>query len=89
MTQRMLAFARKQELTLEAIDLAAVVSGITELLSRTISADVVIDTEFPPALPSVHADRAQLELALLNLVVNARDAMPAGGRIVVGGAPAN
>jgi len=84
LTQRMLAFARKQELSLESVDLAELVRGMAELLQRTIGAGITIDTRFPLILPSVEADPRQLELALLNLAVNARDAMPDGGTITIG-----
>jgi PAS domain S-box-containing protein len=84
LTQRMLAFARKQELKLEAVDVVDCVRDMAELLGRTIGPGVQIKTEFPLAMPPVLADRAQLELAVMNLVVNARDAMPAGGDIVFG-----
>ncbi|HWU95976.1 MAG TPA: PAS domain S-box protein [Sphingomonas sp.] len=83
LTQRMLAFARKQELALETVDPVALVRGMAELLQRTIGGGVRIDTEFPLVVPHVHADPAQLELGLINLAVNARDAMPEGGRIVI------
>jgi PAS domain S-box-containing protein len=83
LTQRMLAFARKQELRLEPVDLIDCVREMTELLSRTIGPGITIKTEFPLVLAPVTADRSQLELALMNLVVNARDAMPEGGRITL------
>jgi CheY-like chemotaxis protein/two-component sensor histidine kinase len=83
LTQRMLAFARKQELTFETVDLAAAVREMAELLGRTIGPQVSIHTRFPLVLPPVRTDRTQLELAILNLAVNARDAMPEGGRIVI------
>ena len=83
LTQRMLAFARKQELKLESVDPSALVRGMADLLQRTIGAAIRIDTQFPLLLRSVRADPAQLELALLNLVVNARDALPDGGRILI------
>jgi PAS domain S-box-containing protein len=81
LTQRMLAFARKQALTMETIDVASLVHGMADLLQRTIGPGVAIQTSFPLILPPVNADPRQLELALLNLAVNARDAMPEGGEI--------
>jgi PAS domain S-box-containing protein len=83
LTQRMLAFARKQELTLEAVDLSDLVRGMAELLQRTIGPGVTIDTRFPLILPKVEADARQLELAVMNLAMNARDAMPNGGTITI------
>jgi len=85
LTQRMLAFARKQELTLEPVRLADTVRDIAEILTRTIGPKIQIETRFALNLPPVMADKTQLELAILNLVVNARDAMPAGGSIVIAG----
>jgi len=83
LTQRMLAFARKQELKLETVDPVALVRGMADLLQRSIGSGIRIDTQFPLVVKQVHADPAQLELALLNLAVNARDALPDGGRIVI------
>jgi PAS domain S-box-containing protein len=87
LTHRMLAFARKQELQLRTIDLANLVRDMAELLQRTIGPGVDIDTRFPLFLKPVQADPAQLELALINLAVNARDAMPNGGRITIAARP--
>lgn len=81
LTQRLLAFSRKQELSLEAVDIPSLVNGMAELLQRTIGPTVQIHTSYPLVLPSAVSDPNQLENALLNLVVNARDAMPAGGLI--------
>ena len=85
LTQRMLAFARKQELELEAVDLMASVREMADLLQRTIGPGISIRLDFPLRLPPVTADRAQLELAIMNLVVNSRDAMPDGGTITISG----
>jgi PAS domain S-box-containing protein len=88
LTQRMLAFARRQELKLEPVDIPALVRGMTELLKRSIGPTITIETRFPLSLARVTADPNQLEMALLNLMVNARDAMPNGGAIVVSARPA-
>lgn len=83
LTQRMLAFARRQELKPEPVDLPTLVRGMTDLLQRSLGPTMSIETRFSLALPSVQADANQLELALLNLAVNARDAMPEGGVIII------
>jgi PAS domain S-box-containing protein len=83
LTQRMLAFARKQELKLEAVDVVDLVRGMGDLFERSIGPQVRIATTFPMRLAPALADPHQLEVALLNLVVNARDAMPAGGSITI------
>lgn len=83
LTQRLLAFARKQDLNLRSIDLPALVRGMTDLLRRTIGPLIVIEARMPDTLAAIQADANQLELALLNLTMNARDAMPNGGTIVI------
>ncbi|CAN5613633.1 PAS domain-containing sensor histidine kinase [soil metagenome] len=87
LTQRMLAFARKQELKLDPVDLAGLVRGMTGLLQRSLGPALRIETHFPRDLPLVLTDPNQLENALLNLAVNARDAMPDGGAIRIEALP--
>ncbi|WP_298258574.1 PAS domain-containing sensor histidine kinase [Bradyrhizobium sp.] len=84
LTQRMLAFARRQELKLVPLDVRDVVQQMTNLLQGSLGPSVRVETRFPPELPKVAADATQLELALLNLAINGRDAMPNGGAITIG-----
>ncbi|NUU38039.1 PAS domain-containing sensor histidine kinase [Pseudomonas sp. C2B4] len=84
LTQRMLAFARRQELKAEPVDIAALVQGIMGLLRSALGPSVKIETFFSADAEPVLADVNQLELAVLNLATNARDAMPNGGKIVLG-----
>ena len=83
LTQRLLAFARRQELKPEAVDIARLIDDIKELVQRAVGPGVTLGSEAPPDLPPVLVDANQLELALLNLYVNARDAMPSGGEVKV------
>ena len=83
LTRRMLAFARRQDLKVGSVDVPELVRDMTDLLQRSIGPMVQIETRFPLRLAPAYADANQLELALLNLVVNARDAMPEGGTITV------
>jgi PAS domain S-box-containing protein len=83
LTQRMLAFARRQALKTEPVDVPSLVRGMSELLQQSLGSSVTIETRFPLVLDMVSGDENQLELALLNLAVNARDAMPRGGTIVI------
>jgi PAS domain S-box-containing protein len=83
LTQRMLAFARRQELKFESVDIPVLIEGISGLLRSSLGPSVVLETHFSAELEPVMADVNQLELAVLNLVTNARDAMPDGGEIVI------
>ncbi|WP_336355754.1 PAS domain S-box protein [Pseudomonas granadensis] len=87
LTQRMLAFARRQELKTESVDIAQLVQGITGLLRSSLGPGIRIETLFPDDLQPVLADNNQLELALLNLATNARDAMPDGGTVTITAQP--
>ncbi|HEY8566180.1 MAG TPA: response regulator [Beijerinckiaceae bacterium] len=83
LTQRLLAFARRQELRPAAVDLAQLVRGMEDLLKRALGPGVRVVKSIPRGLAPVQVDANQLELALLNLAVNARDAMPLGGTLTV------
>jgi signal transduction histidine kinase len=83
LTRRMLAFARRQDLKPETVDLASLVEGMADMLRRSLGPAIQISTEFRPDLPPIRVDPNQFELALLNLALNARDAMPLGGRLTV------
>ena len=89
LTQRMLSFARRQALEPKALDLGELVGNMLELLERSIGPSISIDTRLPMRLAQVEADQNQLEMALVNLMVNARDAMPAGGAIHITAAEAD
>jgi signal transduction histidine kinase/CheY-like chemotaxis protein len=83
LTQRMLAFARRQDLKTEAIDLSSLIAGMKDLIQRTIGPAWSLEIEMPVGLTTVAADANQVELALLNLAVNARDALADGGVITI------
>jgi signal transduction histidine kinase len=83
LTKRMLAFARRQELNPQRVDLHDLVDGVAELLRRSIGPNIEVRVAFSHDLPAIRVDPNQLELALLNLALNARDAMPDGGRLTI------
>jgi signal transduction histidine kinase len=83
LTRHMLAFARRQELKPEAVDVALRIGAMAELLQRSLGPGIEIDMRFGDNLAPVLVDPNQLELAILNLALNARDAMPNGGRLVI------
>jgi PAS domain S-box-containing protein len=83
LTTQLLAFARRQVISPRALDLNGVVKETEQMLRRIIGEDIDLDVQLQSPLGTVHADVGQLQQILLNLTVNARDAMPHGGRIVI------
>jgi PAS domain S-box-containing protein len=83
LTQRLLAFSRQQPLSPEAFAVNQLVAGMSELLTRSLGEQVKVETVLAAGLWQVKADPAQLENAILNLAVNARDAMPDGGKLTI------
>jgi PAS domain S-box-containing protein len=83
LTRQLLAFSRKQVLQPQALDLNDVVEAIEKMLRRLIGEDVHIRTRLEPDLQLVEADPSQIEQVIMNLVVNARDAMPGGGTLTI------
>jgi signal transduction histidine kinase len=83
LTKRMLAFARRQELKPATVQLSSLVEGMEEMLRRTLGPAISIEADVSATLPPVLVDPHQFELALLNLTLNARDAMPDGGRLTI------
>jgi PAS domain S-box-containing protein len=83
LSRQLLAFARRQPLKPEPLDLRRQIDGMRDLLDRTLRGDVQVITELADALWPIKVDRAELELVILNLCVNARDAMPNGGLITI------
>ena len=81
LTQQLLIFSRTQKLSLDPVDLNQLIVGMNDLLDRTIGSDATVHILLDPANPWAMADKNQLELAILNLAINARDAMPDGGEI--------
>jgi PAS domain S-box-containing protein len=83
LTQRMLAFARRQELQVTSVELPTLIHGMHDLLAQAIDPSIAVEARLPLVLPAVRTDANQLEAAILNLIVNARDAMPNGGIITI------
>jgi len=85
LTQQLLAFSRRQRLTPEPVDLHRLVAEIGDLLTRAVGATVTLKTQLAEVLPPAFVDPTQLELVLLNLAINARDAMQDGGALTITG----
>ncbi|HEY4316979.1 MAG TPA: response regulator [Herbaspirillum sp.] len=83
LTGQLLAFARNQSLDLKAVDLGVLIDGMQELLSASVGSGINIDLDFPVGMPPALADPNQIEMAILNLAINARDAMPDGGTLLL------
>ena len=81
LTQRLLAFARQQDLRAVPVDLRSLIQGMIDLLERSLGSRIALRLDIPEGLPAARIDANQLELAILNLAINARDAMPDGGSI--------
>jgi two-component system cell cycle sensor histidine kinase/response regulator CckA len=84
LTRQLLAFSRRQSLELSVLDLNEMVTGAQSLLRRVTPESIEFRLELDPDIPPIRADAGQLELVLMNLVVNARDAMPLGGNLRIG-----
>ncbi|WP_152732190.1 ATP-binding protein [Stutzerimonas stutzeri] len=83
LTRQLLAFSRSQSLAPKAVDLSLQIGRMRDLLDRSLSGDVHVEVQFAPDLWPVEVDPGELELVILNLAVNARDAMPDGGSILI------
>ena len=83
LTRHMLVFSRRQPLQAEEIDVNTLIAGTTRLLSRALGGNIAVTLRTGADLPPVLVDSAQLETALLNIAINARDAMPAGGALTI------
>lgn len=83
LVSRLLTFARRQHLEAQPVDVASLADGMFDLVQRTIGPQIEVTTEIAANLPPAQVDPHQLELALLNMCVNARDAMPGGGKLTI------
>jgi two-component system cell cycle sensor histidine kinase/response regulator CckA len=83
LTRQLLLFSRKQVMQPVNLDLNEVVGGMIKMLKRILGEDITLCSELAPGLPLLYADAGMIEQVLLNLAVNSRDAMPAGGRLII------
>ncbi len=83
LVRQLLAFSRKQLLQFRNVEIGEVIRSVSSMLRQLVGEHIVLETECPPGLPPVFADRGMIEQLIVNLTVNARDAMPRGGRIAV------
>ncbi len=83
LTRQLLAFSRKQIMQLRGLGLNEAITGLLSMLNRLIGEHIKLKTEFSQNLPPIHADHGSLEQVIMNLVVNARDAMPDGGQLII------
>jgi signal transduction histidine kinase/CheY-like chemotaxis protein len=87
LTRQLLAFARRQPLQVSNVSLQGLIPAVADLLKSSLGRNYEIEVSLEPDLPAVRADEAELELALINLCINARDAMPDGGRMSIAASP--
>ncbi len=84
LTQQLLAFSRKQVIRLTDIDLTSIAKSMSVMLKRAVGEAITLQLAFPPSVPAARVDVGSVEQVLMNLVVNARDAMPKGGNLTIG-----
>lgn len=87
LTKQLLAFARRQPMETKVMNVNSILSGLEKMLQRLLGEDIHLITELHPELPKVKLDPGQIEQMVMNLAVNARHAMPKGGRLILGTAP--
>ena len=83
LVQRLLAFARRQDLRVRSVDVGILLDGMTDLIRRSLDPAIQVEISHAPDLPPARVDPSQLELAVLNLAINGRDAMPRGGKLSI------
>jgi PAS domain S-box-containing protein len=84
LVRQLLAFARRQTLEMKMLDLNQVIQNFEKILRRTLHEDIQMELELAPSLPTIRGDLVQIEQILVNLALNAQDAMPTGGRLIIG-----